>query len=526
MSETDNDQNNTADSAGHKSESQITDLASMLTEEVESMLQSDLEDQQLMSMGTELMTLRSMVDGLQLKIAAELDFRAACVEHTGLKTTGWFALNGNMSRTEAKHRVQTATKLKRVMPNFLDAVSHGRLSFEHAKIIAQATNPRIEDEMAQASDFFINAAENQSVDQWRRDVQAFAELVDQDGGYDPNRDIERNKLYCRDSGSSLKISGELHGELAQIAKQTLNSFADDLFRQFSQDHKKEPSIEVPPRSTLRALGLIELCRRAQAVTLKNSRASRPEVSVVIQAHDASKLYSLEGVELAKHRLPRKRPNSGPSPELLNELSKYAWFDPDDFNFNGADAVPDGESEIEHYLLCDPAIRPVVIDLLGQPLDVGREERLATDVQRAALSARDNGCIWPGCDNPHQWCDAHHVIPWQQGGETDIENLASLCRHHHVVTHLPGWEMFVHAETGEYAWTTPSGQTLHAERNHHTDIAGLAEEILQKTSRGKSEQHATEQHVAEPDEPERDDSEQPDSEAPGERIDPSDSPDAA
>lgn len=501
MSETGKQQNEPAGDLANAGDSQITDLAHMLSEEVESMLQSDLEDQQLMSMGTELLTLRSMVDGLQLKIAAELEFRAACVEHTGLKTTGWFARHGNMSRTEAKHRVQTATKLKRIMPNFIDAVSDGRLSFEHAKIMAQATNSRIEEEMAQASDFFINAAENQSVDAWRRDVQAFAELVDQDGGYDPNRDIERNKLHCRDSGSSLKISGELHGELAQIAKQTLNLFADDLFRQYRKDHKTDPSIEVPARSTLRALGFIELCRRAQAVSLKNSSAARPEVSLVIQAHDASKLYSLEGVELTKLKPPRKRPNIGPSPKLLDELSKYEWFDPDDFNVDDHEPSED-ESEIEHYLLCDPAIRPVVIDSLGQPLDVGRKDRLATDVQRAALGARDNGCIWPGCDNPHQWCDAHHVIPWQQGGETDLDNLTSLCRHHHVVTHLPGWEMFVHEATGEYAWRTPSGQTLHAERNHLTDIESLAEEVLDKMKRNDSEEESEE------------------------RIDPSDSPDAA
>ena len=36
--------------------------------------------------------------------------------------------------------------------------------------------------------------------------------------------------------------------------------------------------------------------------------------------------------------------------------------------------------------------------------------------------RDGGCIWPGCDRPAGFCDAQHVTPWQQGGETKLANL--------------------------------------------------------------------------------------------------------
>lgn len=474
-------------------DSPIPEMIALLDDEMSMMMETELSNRRLMSLGTDLLRMQSVLDGYQLRIAATLETRAACVQETGLKTTGWFALHGNMSRTEAKHRVQTANKLQRIMPNVVDAVTDGRLSFEHAKIMARATNSRIEQEMAQASEFFIKAAENQSVDAWRRDVQAFAELVDEDGGYDPNRDIERNKLRCRASGSSIKITGELHGEIAQTAQQALNRMADEMFRKFTNDREVESSLEVPPRSTLMALGFVELCRRGRAVDLFASKGPKPDVTVVVQAHDASKVHSPDGVELSKDKVPRKRPNVGPSPALLQELSKYAWFDPDDFNSNGhgGDAVSGADSSdvIEHYLVCDPVLRPVVVDSLGTPLDAGRTIRLATPTQRHALSVRDFGCIWPGCDDPPHWCDAHHVVPWQQGGPTDLANLASLCRHHHVVTHLPGWKMFIHESTNEYAWETPSGRILHAQRNEPADVAGLASEVAQQVADTRAERRA-------------------------------------
>ncbi|MBK6312672.1 MAG: HNH endonuclease [Candidatus Microthrix sp.] len=72
--------------------------------------------------------------------------------------------------------------------------------------------------------------------------------------------------------------------------------------------------------------------------------------------------------------------------------------------------------------------------------MGRTLRYANRHQRRALLARDGGCIFPGCDRPASWCDAHHVDEWDNNGPTDINNLGLLCRHHHRVTHRPGWTM--------------------------------------------------------------------------------------
>ena len=81
-------------------------------------------------------------------------------------------------------------------------------------------------------------------------------------------------------------------------------------------------------------------------------------------------------------------------------------------------------------------------------------------QRRALARRDGGCVFPGCACPASWCDAHHVIAWDHDGDT---NLALLCRHHHGVTHRHGWTMTT-KPNGTFTWKTPSGDTLHSQRN--------------------------------------------------------------
>ena len=57
--------------------------------------------------------------------------------------------------------------------------------------------------------------------------------------------------------------------------------------------------------------------------------------------------------------------------------------------------------------------------------------------RRALQARDAGCRFPGC-NHHRFVDAHHIQHWADGGDTSIDNLMLLCRHHHRLVHEGGF----------------------------------------------------------------------------------------
>lgn len=83
--------------------------------------------------------------------------------------------------------------------------------------------------------------------------------------------------------------------------------------------------------------------------------------------------------------------------------------------------------------CEGSLRRVVTSA-SVPIDVGRARRFATPAQRAALEVRDRGCVFSGCGRAARHCIAHHLVPWDQGGVTDLDNLALLCRHHHRLVH--------------------------------------------------------------------------------------------
>lgn len=96
------------------------------------------------------------------------------------------------------------------------------------------------------------------------------------------------------------------------------------------------------------------------------------------------------------------------------------------------------------LLCAGTHTPILLATTGQPLDVGRSQRLFTVRQRIALAARDGGCRWAGCERPPSWCEAHHIEPWSaRSGRTDVADGVLLCRHHHLLVHNNGWRVERH-----------------------------------------------------------------------------------
>lgn len=104
--------------------------------------------------------------------------------------------------------------------------------------------------------------------------------------------------------------------------------------------------------------------------------------------------------------------------------------------------------------CNSSIVPIIADAGGNPLDVGREQRLYTAKQRIALANRDGGCRWNGCDRPASYCEAHHIDEWTaEHGRTDIDRGILLCRFHHMQLHHGGWKI-TRAELGPFLLHPP------------------------------------------------------------------------
>jgi hypothetical protein len=380
-----------------------------------------LDDEALCAGVVEFEQLRRLIDVAEGHLLAELESRGCCDELHGLSTKAWLAREAMLSASVARGRVKVATALAGPFPEVRDALVSGRISSDHARAVVDAVNPRVAGALSEIQDEVVNLAAGTVFETWRRQLAGLVELLDQDGGHDPGDDLAANKVSLLPTFDGIHhLTGTLVGEHAQVVTQVLDRRADELFHRYRTDRDHVPELPTPPRSTLVALALVEICRQAQGVDLAGTRAPRTDVSLVINAEHPNRVHDPAGVRLA-----------------------------------------DGTVRV---LLCDPDLVPVVVDHLGVPLDMGRTIRYANTAQRRAMAVRDGGCVFPGCTAPPTWCDAHHLDEYHLGGATNVNRLVSLCRHHHGIAHRNGWTLQIEPN-GWAWWQTPTGHTFWAQRHH-------------------------------------------------------------
>jgi hypothetical protein len=132
------------------------------------------------------------------------------------------------------------------------------------------------------------------------------------------------------------------------------------------------------------------------------------------------------------------------------------------------------AETARRLACDCHIGRVILDAHGDVLDLGRSQRLPNRALRRALEIRDHGCVWPGCDRPGRWCDAHHLHWWEHGGPTNLDNTCLLCRRHHIHVHELGWTIERDANGNtDYRVTPPPPDTRRRRRRRRAPPTRLA-----------------------------------------------------
>jgi hypothetical protein len=83
------------------------------------------------------------------------------------------------------------------------------------------------------------------------------------------------------------------------------------------------------------------------------------------------------------------------------------------------------------LVCDA--RRLTIKPSGRDLVHSRVTRCASYAQQRALHKRSAHCQNPGCTATRE-LEAHHLIPVEHGGRTELDNLILLCPRHHKHLH--------------------------------------------------------------------------------------------
>jgi hypothetical protein len=88
------------------------------------------------------------------------------------------------------------------------------------------------------------------------------------------------------------------------------------------------------------------------------------------------------------------------------------------------------------LACDARLQ---LALTGdhQVVGVGRTTRTIPPWLARLVHARDQGCRFPGCRRT-RWTQIHHIVHWADGGPTNLDNLITLCGHHHRLIHEHDW----------------------------------------------------------------------------------------
>ena len=64
----------------------------------------------------------------------------------------------------------------------------------------------------------------------------------------------------------------------------------------------------------------------------------------------------------------------------------------------------------------------ILGMDGEVLNLGKDRRFPTLLQRLAVTIRDERCQIPGCDSSHTRAEVHHIVEYDENGPTVVWNL--------------------------------------------------------------------------------------------------------
>ena len=370
-----------------------------------------------------------------LKLIAEFDRRQAWSGYGLRSCAHWLNWKCGISMNPAREKVRTARALEG-LPGINAAFQKGELSFSkvramtriateenetyllniaeygtvhHVEVLVKAsrTVSRIADKPEDFNAADLGLSEEQQLkrqeqqqDNLQKESRSVSCYQDDDGMW-----IINAKLPAEEGGIIAKALKELGDRLADAGSETLQNSAKSVSAETFSLDKKEEKLTFPQR---RADALI--------VMTEHYLASANSLSPI---DSITSLKGAERCQLIMH-VRAGSLNQGAETDLEADLG---------VSLDGRWLIPNAARR----LACDAGLLVVEEDAVGNVLNIGRRSRVIPPAMSRALAIRDGGCQFPGCCET-RYVEGHHIKHWADGGDTKLDNLVTLCRHHHRELH--------------------------------------------------------------------------------------------
>jgi hypothetical protein len=357
----------------------------------------------------------------RLRCLAELDRRRFWQRDGFLSTSSWIEHRHRLGWPKASSDVRAARALEQ-MPGVRAALTAETISWSAARelIAAREAEP---DAWHEAEELLVGVAGRHTIRGLRRVIGHWRTVIE--AGREPPSEgepSERRRLHVSGTAFGMvRIDGDLEALAGETVITALRAVIDAETRSGPADDQRTPAQR-------RADALAEICRRfLDRPDRPSVNGERPHVTVTV---------SLDSL------------TNEPGSAELDERGPVAA------ELDHTGPIP---ADLARLLACDASVGRIVFGPKSEPLDVGRRSKVVPASLRRAVEARDRGCRFPGCSQPHHWCDAHHIVHWARGGDTALGNLVLLCRRHHRMIH---WGRF-HPEVrdGRIAFLRSDGSPL-------------------------------------------------------------------
>jgi hypothetical protein len=354
----------------------------------------------------------------------------------GLKSTAhWLGWACSMAAGTAREHLRIARALP-ALPLTVAEFSAGRLSYSKVREITRVAD-RVDEEV------LVEMARAMTASQLARTVSSFR-AVD---GTRLDQDSRREARWQRRDDGMVEIRAVLPAEMGAELVTALELALD---RDGTAPPARTPSSSPADLSTEE-----EVEARCAEITLDASLDQRRADALgdLARSYLAAEPDDRSGedrhlviVQVSADALRRDVPAGtppGPVPVVRARASQHCAV-------LGAGPL---EPRTAERLACTGKVSLAITAAGGEILHLGRSRRLASRAQRRALRLRDVTCVFPGCHQTKH-LDAHHLTPWSEGGVTDLDQLALLCRRHHVMVHEGGLRLVRAA--ADPAGSTPPG----------------------------------------------------------------------